>query len=44
MSTRSRLPNAVDVVVAKLASSPNAAANSSSVFNAVGAEATKLAT
>ena len=38
------LPNAVEVVVAKLASSPNAAASSFNVFKALGAESTTPAT
>ena len=44
VSTRRRFPNAVEVVVLKLASSPKAAANSLSVFNAAGAVSTTPAT
>ena len=44
VSTLNLFPNEVDVVVAKLASSPKAAANSSNVFKAAGAELTIPAT
>ena len=43
VSILTRLPRAVEVVVLKLASSPNAAANSFSVFNVPGALSTKEA-
>jgi len=44
VSTLNLFPNAVEVVVEKLASSPNAAANSFNVSKAAGAESTTAAT